>query len=188
MHQGGFNCEMAVYTDINNRIGVQAATNVNNTTVLKGGPSNTSVSFSSMSPHNFTARRIYKLTVHIHDQTVKHDFWNTSGALNYSFTHVFSRLAWTIGATSNILFGVFLNSATLYSVKAYSLAFLPVRTLSVFLRKGTINFAHILGDSKDFVISDSSSGVVGTIGSSVTSTAMQPWKNGWYRCTVTTAS
>ena len=110
---GGFNYEMAVYTDINNRIGVQAATNVNNTTDFKGGPSNTIVSFSSMSPHVFTTRHSYKLTVNIPSQTVKHEFLNTPGALIYSFTHAFSRPAWTVGATANILFEFFLNSVTL---------------------------------------------------------------------------
>ncbi len=108
---GGFNYEMAVYTDINNRIEVQAATNVNNSRDFKGGPSNTSVSFSSMSPHVLTTRHIYKLTVNIPSQTVKHEFLNTSGTLFNSFMHAFSRLAWTVGATANILFGVFSNSA-----------------------------------------------------------------------------
>ncbi len=90
---GSFNYEMAVYTDITNRIGVQAATNVNYTTDFKGVPSNTSVSFSSMPPYVFTTRHIYKLTVNIPNQTVKHEFLNTSGTLLYSFTHAFSRPA-----------------------------------------------------------------------------------------------
>jgi len=187
---GGFNYEMAVYTDINNRIGVQAATNVNNTTDFKGGPSNTSVSFSSMSPHVFTTRHSYKLTVNIPNQTVKHEFFNTSGTLLYSFTHVFSRPAWTVGATANVLFGVFLNSATLYSVKVYNVPILPTRTLSVFLRKGTNDFAQIIGgsESNEFVNYNLATGVVGSAGSLVTSASMQPWKDGWYRCTFTTAS
>ena len=187
---GGFNYEMGVYKNLNERIGAQPLTNSGEKVVIKGGGSEIDVQFSSMAPHVFTTRHIYKITVSIPNKTVKHEFLNTSGTLLYSLMHTLSIPNWTVGTTCYTLFGVYLNSATLYSFKAYHLPLLPVRTLSVFLRKGTNDFAQILGglDNNDFVNFDLASGVVGTIGLSVISATMQPWKDGWYRCTFTTAS
>ncbi len=79
-----------------------------------------------------------------------------------------------MGATANILFKVFLNLATLYSVKVYNVP-LPTRTLSVFLRKGTNDFAQIVGGSEkgnEFANYKFAMGVVGIAGSLVTLAAM----------------
>ena len=64
------------------------------------------------------------------------------------------------------------------------------RTLSVFMRKGTNDFAQILGgsDFNVFTNYDLALGSIGTSGPSVTTSTITPWKDGWYRCTLTTSS
>jgi hypothetical protein len=64
------------------------------------------------------------------------------------------------------------------------------RTLSVYFRRGTNDFAQLLGglDANVFTNFDLATRVVGTRGSAVTESTMQPWKDCWYRCTLTTSS
>ena len=64
------------------------------------------------------------------------------------------------------------------------------KTFSVFLRRGTNDFAEILGrgDVNVFANFDLAAGIVGTRGSAVTALTMQPWRAGWYRCMLTTSS
>jgi hypothetical protein len=64
------------------------------------------------------------------------------------------------------------------------------RTMAVFLRRGTNDFAQILGGIvlNIFVNFNLATRVVGPQGSAVTKSAIQPWKHDWYRCTLTTSS
>jgi hypothetical protein len=63
------------------------------------------------------------------------------------------------------------------------------KCLSVFLRRGTNNFAQLygVGDPTFFVNYDLLAGTVGTSGSA-TSPVIKPWGNGWFRCTVVTSA
>jgi hypothetical protein len=65
-------------------------------------------------------------------------------------------------------------------------------TMSVFLRRGTHNFAQILsGGGPDLTIFanyDILTGVVGSRGAGVISATMISWSDGWYCCTLTLSS
>jgi len=65
-----------------------------------------------------------------------------------------------------------------------------IRTFSAFLRRGAGNFAHIIGggDPLSFANFDLATGGVGRRGTSVATSTVQPWKDGWYRCTLTTTT
>jgi len=64
------------------------------------------------------------------------------------------------------------------------------RTFSTFLRAGTGVFAHIIGgnDNNSFANFNLSTRVVGSRGTSVSSSTIQHWKDNWYRCTLSTTS
>jgi hypothetical protein len=64
------------------------------------------------------------------------------------------------------------------------------RTFSVFLRAGTGVFAQIIGgnDNNSFANFNLATGVVGSRGTSISSSTIQLWKDNWFRCTFTTAS
>ena len=64
------------------------------------------------------------------------------------------------------------------------------RTYSIFLRRGSNNFAQLVGQSNEtyFCIFDLLNGVIGAKGATIRSAKMQPFVNGWYRCSVTTRS
>jgi hypothetical protein len=71
---------------------------------------------------------------------------------------------------------------------------LTTRTMSAYLRRGTHNFAQILstgvppdGDFTVFVNFDLLTGVVGSVGAGVTAATIRPWRDGWFRCTLTTS-
>ncbi len=63
------------------------------------------------------------------------------------------------------------------------------RTVSIYLRSGTINFAQLSlsGDLVTFANFNLLSGTVSSRSADVTST-MIPWRDGWYRCTMTYTS
>ena len=65
-----------------------------------------------------------------------------------------------------------------------------IRTISCFMRRGTNNFAQIFGSTDTTVHANYNllNGVVGTRGSGVIESTIQPWREGFYRCTMTTAS
>jgi hypothetical protein len=64
------------------------------------------------------------------------------------------------------------------------------KTFSMFLRRGTNDFAQLIcgGDINVFANFDLATGILGTSGSAVTASTMQPWRDGWYRCMLTTLS
>jgi hypothetical protein len=64
-----------------------------------------------------------------------------------------------------------------------------LRTVSIFLRRGTNNFAQLCfsGDVTNFANYDLLTGTIGSLSDAVTST-MIPWRDGWYRCTMTYTS
>jgi hypothetical protein len=64
------------------------------------------------------------------------------------------------------------------------------RTLSVYLRRGTNNFAQFLtgGDLTTFANFDLLNGVTGSIGGGALTSTIIPWRDGWFRCTMTFSS
>jgi len=64
------------------------------------------------------------------------------------------------------------------------------RTFSIFLRRGSNNFAQLVGQSDETYLCnfDLLNGVIGTKGGTIRSAWMQPFVNGWYKCSVTTRS
>jgi hypothetical protein len=65
-----------------------------------------------------------------------------------------------------------------------------MKTFYVFLRRGTNDFAQLMGggDINVFVNFDLATGIVGTRGSAVTASTIQPWRDNWYRYMLTTSS
>ena len=64
------------------------------------------------------------------------------------------------------------------------------QTMSVYLRRNTHNFAQILttgGDLTTFANFNLLTEVVGSIGSGTMAATMVPWRDGWFRCTLTTS-
>jgi hypothetical protein len=88
--------------------------------------------------------------------------------------------------------GVFLFTGDRTSnFKSVARAFTPLttRTMSVYLRRNTNNFAQIMnsgGDPTIFANFDLLTGVVGSKGAGAMSATLILWRDGWYRCTLTT--
>jgi len=64
------------------------------------------------------------------------------------------------------------------------------RIMSVYLRRNTNNFAKIMttgGDTTTFASFDLLTGAVGSRGAGATAATIIPWRDGWYRCTLTTS-
>jgi len=107
--------------------------------------------------------------------------------------------AWTmtgVSATSSSDFRIFDNEGVWLltadgtsSAKKSDGVFQVVQTLSVYLRRGTSNFAQLSlsGESVNFANFDLLTGTIGSRSVTATST-MIPWRDGWYRCTMTYTS
>jgi len=64
------------------------------------------------------------------------------------------------------------------------------RTFNCFVRRDATSFVQFHGanDSQFLVNYDLATGTIGTIGTSVSSASIQPWRDGWYRCITVTSS